>query len=177
MSGFQELVDEINSLKHTNELLRDDFCRKEKKWEKENKELKEQIDDLQNTILHLESEKDDVENDVKNLNRDRIKQVRELCKENKELKEEIKTLNISLAGAREVRKRLDYAIEKLTKKNNDLEDWQDIHLRTIHYYKCFVNTADPDGNMMNDMKREDIEKYTQDSELRKYLYSAYHLDE
>ena len=37
---FQELVDEIDSLKHTNELLRDDFCRTEKKLEKEIKGLK-----------------------------------------------------------------------------------------------------------------------------------------
>ena len=40
MSSFQELVDEINSLKHTNELLREDFRRTENKLEKEIKGLK-----------------------------------------------------------------------------------------------------------------------------------------
>jgi len=55
------------------------------------KELKEEIDALQNSILHLESEKDDLE------------------KENN-------ALNTSLAGAREVRKRLDYAIRKLSEE-------------------------------------------------------------
>jgi len=45
-----------------------------------------------------------------------------LQQENKKLKEENQDLNTSLAGAREVRKRLDYAINKLTKENKKLKE-------------------------------------------------------
>ena len=48
-SLFQELVDNIDSLKHKNELIRDDFCRTEKKLEKEIDSLKKS--NKQKTIL------------------------------------------------------------------------------------------------------------------------------
>lgn len=49
--AIQELVDEIKSLKHTNKLLRDDFCRTEKKLEKENKELQDKVDSMESEVL------------------------------------------------------------------------------------------------------------------------------
>ena len=51
-----------------------------------------------------------------------VNHIRELEAKNKKLEEENKDLKCSLAGAREVRKRLDYAIKKLEAKNKKLEE-------------------------------------------------------
>lgn len=111
MSAFTELTEQIKSLQHTNKLLREDFIRREKELEQENKklkndlrlcaegliphdliqrgivetcreevkrveeaneELRELIDEQENTILHLESEKDDLEKDKATLVRENV---------------------------------------------------------------------------------------------------------
>jgi len=47
--------------------------------------------------------------------------------------------------------------------------------KDIHFYKCFVNTVDPKCKMMNYMEKKDVDEYTDDEELREYLYEEFNL--
>ena len=47
----------------------------------------------------------------------------------------------------------------------------------LHYYRCFVNAADPKCNMMNAMEKQDVDDYTDDPELAKHLYEMFHIEE
>ena len=116
MSSFQELVDEIKSLKHTNELLREDFSRKEKAYEKEIfslkselrqsnksremerdtiKKLREENEELKTSVQSTENYwKSKFENAQKEVSRHRL-MAGNLDEENKKLKEEIESLKKS----------------------------------------------------------------------------------
>jgi|9_EtaG_2_1085328.scaffolds.fasta_scaffold05787_7 hypothetical protein len=69
-TSFAELTEEIKELKENLKLSEDKVCELTHEnmeycgIQEENKELKEKIDDLENTNLHLESEKDDLEKET-----------------------------------------------------------------------------------------------------------------
>ena len=87
----------------------------------------------------------------------------ELKEENKKLKEENQELQENLTHTED--NSWDYYGELLKLKQD------------LHYYRCFVNAADPKCNMMNAMEKQDVDDYTDDPELAKHLYEMFHIEE
>lgn len=68
-------------------------------------------------------------------------------------------------------------VEELEEENKELkEDAKKSEFR-IHYYRCFVNAVDPECNMMNNLTKEDVDDYTQDTDLAKRLCEEFFIDE
>jgi len=93
-----------------------------------------------------------------------------LTEENKNYKEENKLLQEMLVeiGLADQFKELLINPIKLIDAVEDLK-------KDIHFYKCFVNTVDPKCKMMNYMEKKDVDEYTDDEELREYLYEEFNL--
>jgi len=101
-----------------------------------------------------------------------INYLKELEEKNKKLEEENKDLNFSLAGAREVRKRLDHAIKKLEEENKKLKEekfvydkevWSPVELhRILDNYDLNWNEVCEEVNKLkekNKKLKEEKQKY------------------
>jgi len=72
---------------------------------------------------------------------------------------------------------LEKRVVELEEENKELkEDAKKSEFR-IHYYRCFVNAVDPECNMMNNLTKEDVDDYTQDTDLAKRLCEEFFIDE
>ena len=102
------------------------------------------MDNMEQMIKQHEMELTDAWCKIMELNRHKLKDCVKSQKEILELKQENKELNTSLAGAREVRKRLDYAIEKLTNENKALKEQIDNYWKVDDEIGGFVSGKFPD---------------------------------
>ena len=124
---------------------------------------------------------------------------RKLKEANEELNEQIvdtaHDMGFALADAEDIQARAwadkEPEIKKLKEQNKTLEEIHngdmkivkmlkeklEVENNKIKYYEFFVNVVDPKCYGANNLEKEDVDKYTADEELRKFLYEQIHYEE
>ncbi len=67
-------------------------------------------------------------------------------------------------------KTLEATIQTLWKEKDERET-------LLHMYKCILNTLDPKANMINHFTKQDVDNYTDNTELANKLYELLGIDD
>ena len=158
-TGYTELLDLVKKLKEENEKLQ--------KVDEQLEDALASLNFFKEQCAELKHKEYCLRQDAKGYSPSEVQEYREeteeLKEENKKLKEENQELQENLTHTED--NSWDYYGELLKLKQD------------LHYYRCFVNAADPKCNMMNAMEKQDVDDYTDDPELAKHLYEMFHIEE